>query len=479
MSIYNVSKPDFSKSLWIVGSALLAFMMAVLPIVTHWSVSYLLVAGILGVPISVILVKYVRTGVYTLILVSMTLNIFRMLLPQVPVGIGMDYIILLMVLSCLFHDLNTKKFTFFKSPLTWAIFLWIGWHMLELMNPDAASRTAWFYVMRPAVGYIMLFFVTYRMFNTLKSIRQLLKYLWWLLFLSGTWGLIQYFNGYFKFEMDFLEANDMIHLVYIQGRWRCFGTLGSPSQFGVAMAVGCVLSFMMFWVKGNTFEKIMYAIGGVVMMLSLVYSGTRTAYAVIPVGIGLMVVLAKNAKLYFFGLIGGACFWVLMILPTNNYHIKRIQSTFNSEEDASYLVRKQNRELITPYILSHPMGGGLGSTGVWGQRFSPNTFLANFPPDSGYMRVAVEMGWVGLIVYLMLWGRIILNTIMQYYGIKQREYRWLGMAILTSTLPLCVVEYAQDIISKLPFNVLFWVLIALAINCNKLGAKEREKDAIT
>ena len=44
---------------------------------------------------------------------------------------------------------------------------------------------------------------------------------------------------------------------------------------------------------------------------------------------------------------------------------------------------------------SFPIGGGLGSTGVWGQRFTPGSFLAMFAPDSGLIRVAVELGWVG------------------------------------------------------------------------------------
>ncbi|MCP6423416.1 hypothetical protein NL463_29335, partial [Klebsiella pneumoniae] len=61
-----------------------------------------------------------------------------------------------------------------------------------------------------------------------------------------------------------------------------------------------------------------------------------------------------------------------------------------------------NQKRIQPYILSHPIGGGLGATGVWGVRFAPYSFLANFPPDSGYVRVAVELGWIGLGIFCTL-----------------------------------------------------------------------------
>lgn len=30
---------------------------------------------------------------------------------------------------------------------------------------------------------------------------------------------------------------DAIHLVYIQGRWRIFGTLTSPAQYGVVVTI--------------------------------------------------------------------------------------------------------------------------------------------------------------------------------------------------------------------------------------------------
>jgi len=69
------------------------------------------------------------------------------------------------------------------------------------------------------------------------------------------------------------------------------------------------------------------------------------------------------------------------------------------------------------------MGGGLGATGAWGQRFAPNSYLASFPPDSGYVRVAVELGWIGLFIFCLLMFTILKTGINNYYLIKDPELK--------------------------------------------------------
>ena len=128
--------------------------------------------------------------------------------------------------------------------------------------------------------------------------------------------------------------------------------------------------------------------------MAMIYSGTRASFIIIPIFYFVKVLLSKNKKLYLTIILGIAVLMILAKVPTNNYQIQRMQSVFKPSEDKSFQIRAANRKMITPWILRHPIGGGLGSTGVWGQRFSPGTFLANFPPDSGIIRVAVELGWI-------------------------------------------------------------------------------------
>ena len=131
----------------------------------------------------------------------------------------------------------------------------------------------------------------------------------------------------------------------------------------------------------------------------MLYSGTRASYVIIPAALVMLAILYFNRKVFIFCSIGGLILGALIMVPTSNSTLARFQSAFRPSKDASFEERAKNQERIKPYILSHPIGGGLGSVGVWGERFAPNSYLAKFPPDSGYVRVAVEMGYIGLLLF--------------------------------------------------------------------------------
>jgi putative inorganic carbon (hco3(-)) transporter len=160
-----------------------------------------------------------------------------------------------------------------------------------------------------------------------------------------------------------------------------------------------------------------------------------------------------------------------MVMPTNNYHILRMQSAFKTKEDASFQVRAENRKRIYPFILAHPLGGGLGSTGVWGMRFSPWHQLAQFAPDSGYLRVMVELGTIGMLIYAIVLARFFFLGFKSSQS-KNEEIKALAMALFSALSSLLLIEWAQDINGKVPFNVFFWILTAVMIKLNYLPISE-------
>ncbi|PWJ38509.1 O-antigen ligase family protein [Sediminitomix flava] len=434
-----------------------------------WLIGFLIAGACMGAPVLLATMVNTKVGVYMMVSIAFIMSMFLRLIQGVPIGLLMDFTILLMTVGELLKDIEKREYTFFKTPLSWVVYIWMGWHFLELANPEAASRVAWFYVARPAVGYIMIYFVTYRFLNSRTEIKKLLSLIIFLSFFSGAWGVAQFVFGYFPFEMNYIIQNDAVHLVFIQGRWRSFGTMGSPAHFGVIMAYMVVFCILLIGFKKTFWGRFYYIVVIVTCFMGLVYSGARSGIAVIPLAGATVVGLSKNMKLYVTSLFAGIGLFFVIIMPTDNYHIKRIQSTFKSDEDESFQVREKNKEMIIPWIMAHPMGGGLGSTGVWGQRFSPGTFLANFPPDSGYVRVAVEMGWIGYLLYLLLWGAVLIKTLLMYLKVKDEELRWIAIGIFGALCPLVVVETAQDIVGKLPSNMLFWIWVAMLLRALEIG----------
>src|SRR3990172_4560109 len=163
------------------------------------------------------------------------------------------------------------------------------------------------------------------------------------------------------------------------------------------------MAIVLMFAKIPRRRKIQLGIIAVVLFQAMLYSGTRAAFVILPIGALLFLALCKIKRLYYLAGLGVLFFGLLIVTPINNPTIKRFQSAFKPGKDASFQVRLENQKRIRPWIRRHPLGGGLGASGVWGERFAPDSFLAKFPPDSGYVRVVVELGWVGLSLNILLW----------------------------------------------------------------------------
>ncbi|NLR94581.1 MULTISPECIES: O-antigen ligase family protein [Flammeovirga] len=447
----------------IVIASLLAAGVAYLAIKHHWGLGIGIAVMSITVPLLLSLFFYIKFSIYLYIFLSIFIGIpLKMNLP-VPIGLGVDFAILFTILGHLYKCSEMKDYkSTFIVPMMIPIALWIGWNVFQVVNPIAGSRVAWFFVMRPYVLYPILYFIAYYYFRSIEDIKHLFFFLLLCSYISSVWGVIQNINGYFPFEMDWVYANDAKHLVYISGRWRIFGTLASPAHFGMLMAIiivaGAVVAYLYKWPS-----IIVIAFGTIISLPALVWSGTRTGIALVVVITAIIVGLWGNFKIYIAGGIFAFFFIILIITPSNNYHIQRIQSTFAGSEDTSYKEREENRNAMYPWIMKHPMGGGLGSTGVWGVRFSPGTMLANFAPDSGHIRVMVETGWIGYIIYMGIYFTFIWYSLRhtKIWKIKDTKLKVLLLVLFAVLCSFIIVEQAQDVNGILPFSIMLWIFIAL------------------
>jgi O-antigen ligase len=195
----------------------------------------------------------------------------------------------------------------------------------------------------------------------------------------------------------------------------------------------------------------------------MLFSGTRGAYVLVPVALGMFLILKFSRKVFILGLVAGIIMAALVFMPTSNNYIRRFQSAFSPEYDASFNIRTTNQKKIQPYIIAHPFGGGLGATGTWGQRFSPQSYLANFPPDSGYVRVAVEIGWIGLFIFCTLIFIVLKIGITNFYKIRDPELKSFSLAMVLIVFALHIGNFPQEALVQYPTNILFSLVLALII----------------
>ncbi len=434
----------------------------------------ILILAFMVVPPVLAVVWRTQIGIYLLITASFFLSVGLRLIPQIPVGLSIDFLILLMLIGKGFRLQFNREWLQLRSPLTAIVLIWACYNLIQLANPWAASRAAYFYVIRPAVGYLMLYFLIWDAVRSTKQATGIFNYVLFLGWIAALWGVYQFFFGYFTWEMAHVIRTDTVHLVFNHGRWRSFGPIGSPAQYGIIMASLACMTGNAFAYKKRALAKLTMAVLFFCFLLAMVYSGTRTSFVIPPVFFFTKVIISRNKKLYMSLVLGIMAMIILAKVPSSNYQVQRIQSVFKAKEDKSYQIRAANRAMITPWVLKHPIGGGLGSTGVWGQRFSPGTFLANFPPDSGIIRVAVELGWIGLSIFLLIYFQAFFKGVKGLWKMGSRKHKDKVESIICSLPAWGLVEMGQEVAGVFPMSLLFWVFLAIlftTLNYEKIEPK--------
>lgn len=412
-----------------------------------------LVLGIIAFPVFGILVL--------LISAYLIMWIIRMGIVDFPLGTLMDGLQALLILGFFLKQKAAPNWKIYRNPVTVLIILWILYNLVQVANPAAESRMSWLYTVRSVAVMMLMYFVFMYHITTVKLIRLILK-TWILLSVFGAlYGLKQEFFGFFAFEEAGLADPLQRALLFIGGHWRKFSIFSDPVAFSYNMVISTLLCLalitgpMALWKKAGLFLL------GCLFTFSMLYSGTRGAYVLIPAACVLLVLLRFNTKVFLFSAMAAFILAVVVFMPTNNPAVYRFQSAFKPGNDASYNVRAENQKRIQPYIQSHPFGGGLGATGVWGVRFAPHSYLANFPPDSGYVRVAVELGWVGLLIFCVFMFAVLRSGILHFYAIKDPELKSYCLGMVLIVFALNIGNFPQEALVQFPTNIYFYLVIAL------------------
>jgi hypothetical protein len=435
---------------------------------------------VIGLPTLYGIVAYPKFGIAILILAAFFVNYFSEIVPEIaPIGTLLDAITYLLILGFFIKQKQEHDWSRFKNPISYIILIWLVYNLLEVGNPWAASRLAWVYTVRTVGFILMMYFVFVYHIRSIDFIKFLLKL--WLAFESiAALSAFQQENfGYFGFEKAYIFADPLtVKLLFIGGHMRKFGIFPDPVTFSYNMVIASLICIALILGNVSRRKKIILGFMAAFYLLVMLYSGTRAAYVLVPASLLMLAILNFNKKVLAFTVTAGLLLGFMIVAPISNPLIKRFQSAFKPSQDASYNVRAENQKRIKPYILSHPIGGGLGSVGIWGRRFSPNSELAKFPPDSGYVRVAVEMGWVGLILFCTLMFIALYNGINYFYLIKNPELKNYCMAMILVVFAFNIGNFPQQALVQYPSNVLFYLAIAILVACMRIDQEEQEKLAI-
>ena len=392
-----------------------------------------------------------------------------------PIGTLMDGMEALLLIGLLLKIKFNGTGGVYKNPVSKLIIAWVLYNLMQIGNPAAESRMSWVFTIRSVAMVMLMYFVFVYHIRTESFLKFIIK-LWLLLSVfAALYAFWQEYVDFLPFEKAGLENPDVRMLLFINGHWRKFSIFSDPVAFSYNMVASALLCVGLATAKKiSKRKKILLIFLACLFTNAMLFSGTRGAYGLIPVGLALLAVIKMNRQVFIMSIAGLMAMLVVIFIPTSNPTLVRFQSAFKPSDDASFNVRKANQKRIQPYILTHPMGGGLGSTGAWGQRFAPGSYLASFPPDSGYVRVAVELGPIGLLLFCSLIFMALRTGIDYYYNMKDDWLKSVCLAMLIVVFALSVGNYPQEAFVQFPNSIFLYLYIAI-LNITMRIDKDKQK----
>ena len=136
-----------------------------------------------------------------------------------PFGLAIDALLVLSILSLAFSSYKLKPdYSLLKNDVMYLSVIWMLYLILELANPEASSRSAWFFFMRGMGLYMLLaIFLVLTVYNKPENLEKFL-FIWAVLsFIGILKGLGQKYIGLDHWEQYWLTTEGFkTHFVFRQ-----------------------------------------------------------------------------------------------------------------------------------------------------------------------------------------------------------------------------------------------------------------------
>ena len=465
------------------GIALLGFIGIAVSYVTvminyHLSIGLVAAAGV--VLLCLFCIAYPLFGFYSTYLVSVLMMFPERLLntsTPIPTGLIPEYLAYLALLGVLTQQQYRKEITskFWSHAITTWMIVLLLYYTLEIINPSMGNKFGWFNYFRKQVSFAAFFYMSYCILNSRKAVRWFTGFWIVVTTIEALYACKQQWFGFSGFEEAWLLADPKRYALFVNfGFVRRFGLLSDPAAAGILYSCSAVMMLVLALRATKMRKQLLYLVLTVVHLLASVYTGTRTGTMMIVAGIVFYCVLTLYEKrtlifsgAFVFMLVG------LLVAPVyDNMFINRLRSTFEGSKDPSAMVRDINRKMVQPYVYNHPIGGGINTCGLMGALYNPGHFLSTFPPDSGYMLIMVEQGFIGLALMVAFYFIILRTGIRYFYRVRDPELKTLYLVHLIPVFTLMVAQYSQGAIGQYPSVLYFYSVLAMFL---KLHQYDNEK----
>jgi putative inorganic carbon (HCO3(-)) transporter len=426
--------------------------------------------GILGlILLFICIVNYVLGYILSITAGFSIFILSRLFLDAFPIGWIVELLVYATFLGVLMNSFlqNISLIGPLKHPITLFFLFNLIYLFWQLFNPNYDSYFGWFNFFRRQIMIFTIYVVTVYVAQKESDIRWMFKVWFVVFFIAALYAVFTQWFGMPAFEDEWVRSSKTRKSLYnlVDGFKRKYSLYSDPAAFGMDMAAATIIGIVYFLATKSFSRRILLIIFCLICFLASVYSGTRTSYLMIIAALLLYLLMRGiNRTTFIVGCSLLISILGILFLPIyNNVFINRLRSAFHFNKDASLQVRNINRERIQPYLYEHPIGGGVYTTGGQGDEFNPGHYLAGFPPDSGYLRTALETGIIGLFILLLFHFIILKSGIFAFFRQNSIEFKNASLISTLIIFSFIIANYSQDAFGQIPSCFLFCLCLATIV----------------
>ncbi len=275
-------------------------------------------------------------------------------------------------------------------------------------------------------------------------------------FFTAIYGIIQYIIG-IPMESGWVDPKSNISI-------RVFSAFENPNLFAEYLILVIPITIAKF-ISSDMKYKIIYFIALLTQLIVLGLTFSRGGWLGLIVSLGVFVLLMKRNlifKLIPIGLVS------LLIMP--NSILVRMKSIVDLSDSSNFYrlqIWKESINIIKDFFIT---GVGLGFESF---RTISNLYIKDFSPfhaHNTYLELTIEIGIVGLIIFLAL-------LVLSFFDVKNQcnnKNKIYTVALMSGIIGIFVHGVAEHVLYNPKIIFEFWLVLGLLITMNIKFMKVRD-----
>lgn len=338
-----------------------------------------------------------------------------------------------------------------------AVFIVTGFVLMNVVSPYYSIQIAGF---RATAQYLLWFFLVTRLLRNDSDFMRLYLTLLVLAVGISLHGIYQYIVGVPMPESWVAQAETAV-------RTRVYSIFGSPNIMGDFMVLFVPMAVGLAYYAKDTRVKVLSWLCAVIMCFACLFTMSRGAWVAMAVTIVLFILLVDR-RLFWLLLAGCACLVLIPFVRTRIGFLFTedfVAANTNGGRGSRWVLAMENLYNANPLL-----GMGLGMFGgAVAMQNQVIDYLQYFYVDNYYLKILVEMGYVGLGAFIvMLLGMLHTGCRALYrtgVRLKERLDRTYALAagLFSGLVGVLVHCYFENIFEEPYMMVYYWVIAAMLV----------------